>query len=233
MKTLFTIGTNNAKTRKSEGKGYETRILHMAPYTLSGYQVCSSASVGCVAACLNTAGRGNMNAVQAARIRKTQEFFQNRVAFKDQIVLELTKFVKRCKKNNTLPAVRMNGTSDLLWERIFPEMFTEFDTVQFYDYTKHYKRCLVRHKLPDNYHLTFSRSESNNEHCRRVLRAGRFNVVAVFDSKNFPDTWKGKPTYSADVDDLRFLDPPGHVGCLYAKGRGKRDLTGFVLPTSG
>lgn len=230
MAKLFTKGMANAKIRKSAGKGWETLILHLAPFNLSGFQVCSNASAGCAAACLNTAGRGKMNSVQAARIRKTKMFFQEREAFKEQIVTELIAFVKRCDKLGVNPAVRMNGTSDIIWEKVWPELFSVFNTIQFYDYTKHYKRCLVRHKLPDNYHLTFSRSENNNELCRRVLRAGRFNVAAVFSSRDFPDTWKGRPTYSADNDDLRFLDPPGgHVGCLYAKGDGKRDSSGFVI----
>lgn len=228
---LFTNGIANPKTLKSEAKGYKTLILHLAPHNVSGYQVCSSASVGCANACLNTAGRGKMNVVQAARIRKTKLFFEDRDTFKANILAELRTFVKMCDKNKVLPAVRMNGTSDILWEKIFPEMFEEFGSVQFYDYTKHYKRCLKRYKLPENYHLTFSRSETNNEQCRKVLRAGRFNVAVVFDGKNYPPVWGGKPTYSADDDDLRFLDPPGgYVGCLYAKGDGKRDKTGFVLP---
>jgi hypothetical protein len=61
-------------------------------------------------------------------------------------------------------------------------------------------------------------------------------VVAVFSGKNYPNSWFDKPTYSADDTDLRFLDPGlnkfkagGMVGCLYAKGKAKKDTSGFVI----
>lgn len=233
MKKLFTDGDSNAKIRKSEksGKGFATLILHLAPADLAGYEVCSSRSVGCTMACLNTSGRGNMKAVQTARINRTVMWFEQRDLFKACILTELSAFVKKCAKNDVEPAVRMNGTSDIMWELVWPELFTEFPMIQFYDYTKHVKRCLGRNKLPSNYHLTFSRSETNDKDVVKVLNKALHNVAVVFDSKDYPPVWNGFPTYSADLDDLRFLDPPGgHVGALYAKGRGKRDLTGFVLP---
>lgn len=235
MTKLLTKGISNPKTAKSDKRdGLETMILHLAPFTLSGHNVCSSATPGCIKACLNTAGRGKMKMTQAARIRKTKLWFADRESFKAQIVTELTSFVKRCEKLGNNGAIRMNGTSDLLWEKQWPELFTMFSGLQFYDYTKHVKRCLASWSLPDNYHLTFSRSETNQADCVKVLEAGRWNVAAVFSGKNFPSSWEGFPTYSADEDDLRFLDPPGgHVGALYAKGRGKRDETGFVLPVLG
>ena len=111
-------------------------------------------------------------------------------------------------------------------------MFTLFPTITFYDYTKHLKRCLASYQLPDNYHLTFSRSEENDDAVLKVLNAGRINVAVVFDTKKPPISWNGFPTYSADDDDLRFLDPKGgHVATLYAKGEGKKDLSGFVVLT--
>ena len=229
---LFTDGASNTKTAKSNksGKGYATLILHFAPANESGYEVCASRSPGCTAACLYTAGRGRFDATKAARIRRTKMWFEKRIDFKNQIVKELTAFVKKCKKNNVNPTVRMNGTSDIMWEKVWPELFTMFPTIQYYDYTKHVKRCFANYRLPSNYDLTFSRSETNDVEVMAVLRAGRDNVAVVFNHKNFPKTWKGFPTYSADEDDLRFLDPDGgHVGCLYAKGDGKKDETGFVL----
>ena len=32
-----------------------------------------------------------------------------------------------------------------------------------------------------------------------------------------------------DKDDLRFLDTPGHIVALYAKGEAKKDRDGFVI----
>ncbi len=172
-----------------------------------------------------------MTSVQTARMKRTKLWFTDRKAFKSQIETELVAFTRRCEKMGNTGSIRMNGTSDLLWEKQWPKLFTEFPQLQFYDYTKHVKRCLSGWTLPPNYHLTFSRSETNQADCLRVLEAGRHNVAVVFDGKDFPETWEGFPTYSADDDDLRFLDPSGgHIGALYAKGSGKRDDTGFVLP---
>lgn len=228
--TLFTDGMSNTKTAKSDGKGYKTKILHLAPANLSGNEVCQWRSKGCTIACLNTSGRGRMRPIQEARIKRTRFFFEDRANFFVQIIKELNTFVKSCDKGNYIAAVRMNGTSDIAWEVVWPELFTLFPNVQFYDYTKGYKRCLPSYVLPSNYHLTFSRSENNDKKVLEVLKAGYRNVAVVFDSKNFPSTWNGFPTYSADDDDLRFLDPKGgHVGCLYAKGEGKKDSTGFVV----
>ena len=83
--------------------------------------------------------------------------------------------------------------------------------------------------FPRNYHLTFSRSETNEQQCNEILSLGG-NIVVVFRDKNFPLDFHGYPCYNADTTDLRFLDPPG-VGALYAKGRGRRDTSGFVVAT--
>lgn len=227
---LFTKGDANPKTAKSTLLNYLTLILHLAPAKLSGREVCASRSAGCTIGCLNTAGRGKMSAVQLARIKRTRYFFEHREDFKRDIFKELTSFVRKCEKLGFNSAVRMNGTSDIVWENIWPDMFETFPQITFYDYTKHIKRCLHGWKLPSSYFLTFSRSETNDSDCIRVLNDGICNVAAVFSDKNYPKYYFGKPTYSADDTDLRFLDPKGgHVGCLYAKGKAKRDETGFVI----
>lgn len=228
---LLTLGWQSPKLAKSDkaGKGYLSAIMYLAPSMPSGTQVCPHASAGCIAACLNTAGRGIYQKTQDARIRRTRLFFDNRVAFKMQLIGELRMFVKRCWKLGQKPAVRLNGTSDLPWESLFPELFKIFPHVQFYDYTKNYHRMVrfLRGKLPRNYHLTFSRSETNEWQCVEILRL-RGNVCVVFRDKNFPVAWNSVPCYNADLTDLRFLDPHG-VGALYAKGRAKRDKSGFVV----
>ena len=239
---LFTKGISNTKTRKSENSdaGYSTLILHLAPAKESGFEMCASRSAGCTAACLYTAGRGRMQPIKNARIKRTLMWVKQREEFKKQIKKELTSFLRQCEKNQTLPAVRMNGTSDIIWEKTWPELFTDFDSIQFYDYTKHKKRCLKGYVLPNNYHLTFSRSESNDDDVLEILRNGKINVAVVFGSRNFPKKWrpnkrflrKSYPTYSADDHDLRFLDPNGgHIGCLYSKGKAKKDESGFVIYT--
>jgi hypothetical protein len=43
-----------------------------------------------------------------------------------------------------------------------------------------------------------------------------------------PETYMGRPVFNGDESDLRFLDPKGVVVGLYAKGKAKKDTSGFV-----
>ncbi len=182
----------NAKIDKSNksGQGYLSVLMHLAPYTLSGHNVCPQASAGCAAACLNTAGRGAYQNVQDARIKRTKLFFDDRAAFMAQLKDELDAFVRKCNKLNLKPAVRLNGTSDLKWEELEKGLFAQYPMIQFYDYTKITKRMLrfCDGKLPNNYHLTFSRSESNDKAVKDVIDAGG-NVAVVFHNE-LPRKWK-------------------------------------------
>jgi hypothetical protein len=235
---LLTIG--NPKTLKGETRGFLTFILHLAPYTLSGHNTCPKATPGCSLACLNTAGRGGMfktgentNIIQQARIRKTLEFFGNRAVFMETLVTDIEKGIKYAEKRGYIPVFRLNGTSDISWEKYsvirngieYGNIFTAFSDIQFYDYTK-----ILGRKVSSisNYHLTFSRAESNDIDCRLALSKG-YNVAVVFSSKTLPDTYMGKPVFCGDDSDLRFLDPKGVIVGLYAKGRAKKDNSGFVV----
>lgn len=222
--------SKSPKTEKSDkaGLGYLTAIMYLAPHKLSGHNVCPNASAGCIAACLNTAGRGAYTKVQNARIARTKLYFSDRAAFMAMLRDEIAAFVRKCTKHGVKAALRLNGTSDLPWETM--GLCEEFPQVQFYDYTKHYKRMLrnVLGMHPANYHLTFSRSEDNHAASLGVLAAGG-SVAVVFDRKQIPETWEGFKVHNADETDLRFLDKPGVQG-LYAKGRAKRDKSGFVVP---
>jgi len=228
MKLLSDGGTNYKQAKSNaKGVGYLSSILYLAPHKNSGAgNVCAAASAGCAAACLYTAGRGKMSTVKASRIRKTKMFFDDRAGFIAQLKEDVKSFIKKCNKLGKLPAVRLNGTSDLPWESW--GIIEEFPEVQFYDYTKILKRMLIFCKggMPANYHLTFSRSETNEAKCLEVLRAGG-NVTAVFASGR--DKYQRFRVIDGDSHDLRFLDPsPRWVGLL-PKGDAKRDDSGFVV----
>jgi hypothetical protein len=226
------LSTSNTKIRKGEKSGYKTAGVHLAPHKLSGHNTCLAASKGCAAACLNTAGMGVYSTVQAARIKKTKMFFEDRGNFLNTLVKEIQSAIKKAKKNGMIPAFRLNLTSDIAWENIkinnqtIMEMFPE---VNFYNYTKIFKRMLnfLDGKLPKNDHLTFSRSESNDEHCKIILRRGG-NVAMVFRNR-LPKTYMGYDVIDGDADDLRFLDPKGIIVGLVAKGKGKKDESGFII----
>ena len=101
--------------------------------------------------------------------------------------------------------------------------------VQFYDYTPNPFRMMeyLRGELPANYHLTFSRKEDNDGWVETILDKGG-NVAVVF-SGSLPASYKGKSVINGDESDLRFLDAKNVVVGLKAKGKGKKDLSGFVV----
>jgi hypothetical protein len=236
------LSTGNPKVLKGMAQGYNTYILHLAPADLSGYETCAKRTAGCTAACLNTAGRGGMfkrgentNVIQQARIRKTKMFFENRVEFMTTLVKDIELGIKQSKKMELVPVFRLNGTSDLSWEKyevvrngkLFRNIFTAFPEVQFYDYTKVLGRKVKEYS---NYQLTFSAADGNDSDVLRAMNEG-LNVAVVFGIKKtlpMPVDYLSRPVFNGDESDLRFLDPKGVIVGLYAKGKAKKDTTGFV-----
>lgn len=240
------LSTGNPKILKGIEQGFNTYILHLAPANLSGYETCPKRTAGCTAACLNTAGRGGMfkkgettNVIQQARIRKTKMFFEDRSSFMGLLVKDIELAIKQSKRLGLTPVFRLNGTSDLSFEKyevvrdgkIFRNIFAAFPDVQFYDYTK-----ILGRKVKDisNYHLTFSAADGNDTDVTKAIAAG-MNVATVFGLKKsqpMPDAYNGRPVFNGDDSDLRFLDPKGVIVGLYAKGKAKKDTSGFVkFPT--
>lgn len=227
MKSLLSIDTN-AKTVKGQKRGYLTGILYLAPDRLSGLiNVCVHASDGCRKTCLYSAGRGAFNSVQKARIAKTAHYVKDRESFLATLTENVASVIRKAKAKRMHPVIRLNGTSDIGWERY--SVIQAFKTTRFYDYTKNADRmfAFLDGKLPSNYSLTFSRSEANESQCLEVLKRGG-NVAVVF-RKSLPTHWQGFPVINGDENDLRFLDPKGVVVGLTAKGKAKTDTTGFVV----
>ena len=236
------LSTGNPKVLKGMAQGYNTYILHLAPANLSGYETCAKRTLGCTDACLNLAGRGGMfkrgentNVIQQARIRKTKMFFENRVEFMTTLVKDIELGIKQSKKMELVPVFRLNGTSDLSWEKyevvrngkLFRNIFTAFPEVQFYDYTKVLGRKVKEYS---NYHLTFSAADGNDSDVLKAMNEG-LNVAVVFGIKKtlpMPVDYLNRPVFNGDESDLRFLDPKGVIVGLYAKGKAKKDTTGFV-----
>ncbi len=221
------LSTANPKIQKGAKLGYLSFILHLAPADLSGREVCPKRTKGCTAACLNTAGRGGMfkkgattNMIQEARKRKTRQFFEDRTGFMAQLEKDIKLGIKQAARLGLTPVFRLNGTSDLSWEKY--GIIEKFPQVQFYDYTKVLGRKVAH--LP-NYHLTFSAADGNDADVAKAIAQG-MNVAMVFD--RLPAEYMGRPVINADDTDLRFLDPQGVIAGLKAKGRAKKDNTGFV-----
>jgi hypothetical protein len=156
------------------------------------------------------------NVIQRARIRKTQQYFEQRDQFLADLEADIRKAIKFAERQGLKPVFRLNGTSDLSVEKW--GIIEKFPSVQFYDYTKVLGRKVAH--LP-NYHLTFSKADGNDSDVAEALLQG-MSVVAVYD-----EIPKGVP--SADETDLRFLDPKGTLLGLKAKGKAKKDYSGFVI----
>ena len=236
------LSTGNPKIMKGEKMGYNSYILHLAPASLSGYNTCPKATEGCKAACLNTAGRGGMfkrgentNTIQQARIRKTQLFYNNRDEFMQLLVKDINLAIKQSAKLGLIPVFRLNGTSDISFEKYpvkmagihYANIFEAFPHITFYDYSKILGRKVSAYS---NYSLTFSAADGNDSDVYAAIQQG-YNIATVFGIKKgspMPEFYNGLPVFNGDESDLRFLDPKGVIVGLYAKGKAKKDTTGFV-----
>lgn len=226
------------KTQKSNAKSdqYSTAIQYLAPHTIGGVNLCTSASEGCIRSCLFFAGNPAYKATkETARVNRKRLFVEDRALYLRVLCAELNYQIAHANHIGRKLAVRLNGTSDVPWERLHPDLFAQYPEVQFYDYTKHVKRMAA--VKPFNYHLTFSRSERNHSDCLEVLRAG-YNVAAVFSTpRTKPLPWEhdGFDVIDQDTDDLIFqktrglLTGRGYWLGLRAKGPARRDTSGFVI----
>jgi hypothetical protein len=251
------FSTDSAKAIKAQGFGYINAIHYMAPYNLSGKNLCPHASAGCIALCLGwhsgqagmVSNDADINSVRASRIVKAKRFMADRAAYMVDVVRSIELELARATKAGKRLCVRLNGSTDIAWEGVacrrsmkrnpaahdgdvYPNVFAAFPEVEFVDYTKNPKR--FDRPLPANYHLTFSRSETNEPDVLRLLARG-VNVAAVFAVK--PEGYYGLyRVVDGDEHDLRQLDPKGdavrggYIIALSPKGRkAKRDTSGFVV----
>ncbi len=261
MTKLLNIDAN-AKTVKGQKRGYMTAVMYLAPFKSAGVNVCPMAELaGCWRGCLNTAGRGGIskgsakmnphgielpdNVIQNARIKRTRLWADDRESFWIQLRKEISAFIKKAERAGLTPCVRLNGTSDIQWERFTPyypggvahTIFEMFPDVQFYDYTKIGKR--FKSQLPANYHLTLSFSAASARYAQMVFDTVKYsgcNAAIVVRDKAAKQslldsgTWMGYETTDGDESDLRFTDKGKRLAVLLtAKGSARRDASGFVI----
>jgi hypothetical protein len=225
VEKLLSEGYSNAKTKKNIR---ETLILYLSPakQNSKGINLCPKASNGCLMACLFTAGHGKFTNTQNARINRTEYYLADRFLFLEQIAKEIN---KKAKKTNGDLAIRLNGTSDVKLVEMVTSMYGIEENVVFYDYTK------IPTKAGDKimtsghrYKVTFSRAEDNDAIAMEILENGG-NVSMVF-AKELPKEYKGFKVIDGDERDDLMLDIEG--GCiigLKAKGKARKDTSGFVI----
>ncbi|WP_456062000.1 GP88 family protein [Aporhodopirellula aestuarii] len=212
---LLANGDSNTKTRKNVG--YVSCGLSMSPHRSIGIgNVCTSASAGCVAGCLNDQGLASVfETIGYARKARTVLWYLERQWFLETLASDLERWQRKADRKGLELCARLNMFSDIQWERYgIPQGFPQ---VKFYDYTKHSKRA---GELLPNYWVTFSRSETNHADCLNALKRGA-NVAVVFHDEGgkfvgnrsgrqrLPSSWRGFPVVDGDTTDLRFDDPRG------------------------
>jgi hypothetical protein len=207
--------------------------IHGVPGTvdLARVNACPAATLGCSAACLNTAGKGRLSSVQRARAIRAAFA----MAYPDAFGVLLAGEIVRAARRHADVRLRLNVVSDYRWELLTLGGASMFDAMPWnvtaYDYTAWAPRH--RGALPERYSLTYSVKESwTVDRMREYVAAGR-NIAAVVDTRRgqaLPEYWHGMPVVDGDVSDDRTTDPRGCVVLLRAKGAAIGDTSGFVWP---
>ena len=226
---------SNPKVAKNMKLDVLTIPHNLSPAKESGFEVCAQRSVGCTIACLHTAGNPvYLPAKLNARIQRTLAFFKCREAYLALMAYELQAHLIKANKVGMKAAARLNTTSDIEWSAMRlncgRNLFELFPSIQYYDYTKIIKRAIkwASNKLPPNYHITFSKNESNDNHVKQALLVG-CNVAICFDE--LPESYMGIDVFNGDLSDYRPSDPLGVVIGLRAKGLARSDTSGFTVRT--
>jgi broad specificity phosphatase PhoE len=215
------------KTVKGEKYGYTTYIAYMAAHDKSGViNVCKFATTGpggCVNACLANDGQGALPVGMIGRINKTKFFNYDPETYMAKLDREITNAKKNLKPGQKL-SIRLNGTSDLPWEKLrFGDsqqtMMERHPDTQFYDYSKYPD---VLRDIPENYHLTYSYTGKPGSEERSNKWAEKGVNTAVVFRGGMPAEYLGRPVVDGDTSDLRFLDPEGVIVGLHAKGKALR-----------
>ena len=240
----------SVKTEKSAKQGLVTRVAYLSPHIESGVLTCPWATglnrvpgrsisvtpgIGCAGNCLIGSGRMVYDQNRRSRILKT--IFQH--AFPRVFLALLTTEIDRHARSvanlsrktgiDYTCGVRLNGTSDLRWESLYPGLFASFPNVVFYDYTKGTVAARRGALSIPNYHLTYSLADTT---CPRAMaravawqRQG-VNVALVVKSREqvgrllSMGSLLGRTVIDGDESDARpFDDVCGGWVLLYAKGK--------------
>jgi len=241
---LIADGGTNAKLHKSNESDsqFKSAIMYLAPADMvKGLNVCPMAVIaGCKSACLFTAGRGAFSNVEQARIAKSELFRDDKTQFMDVLFKDCTRMLKKADKNGYKLAIRLNGTSDIVFENIahkgYANIFEAFPDIVFYDYTKNISAArMLKIAGISNYSVTASYSEVSLSYARKVADQNSANIAVVFRG-DIPATYtlangKTLPVINGDLSDERYLDPTDkqYIVGLKAKGKAKKDNSGFVI----
>ena len=222
-KLLATSGNTKIEKSEKNTKGALFASLSMMPTR----ELCpSSKAAGCFEACLQSAGRGAFDNVRDGRQSRTDYWNNARDQFLAQLRKELAAFARKCAKENKQGIVRLNVLSDIQWEDYgIPQ---EFPTLSFYDYTKRAKRL---GNTPKNYTLIFSYSGVSTYAKQVAIAETTSAPMAVVFRGALPTHYKGRPVIDGDQNDWLNANSGRVIVGLKAKGKAKKDTSGFVVDT--
>ena len=179
---------------------------------------------GCSKVCLmHSSGLNILPVAQQAKVRKTLWLAGDTLSYFMKLYIEISNFRVLAYKKGLKPCIRLNGTSDILWEVVAPEIFEEFDDVQFYDYTKFNSKQRAENPFP-NYNLTMSYKGINADDCKKRLDEGG-RVAVIFNGnspEDFPVSFMGHKVVDGYSNDATFLKEPGTVQGLLRTGELKK-----------
>jgi hypothetical protein len=237
------LSTNSKLEKTVDGHAFTIRGLSFAPANHSGREVCQWRGACADLCVLWFAGRTVTASVRNAAIERTKMFFADRPAFVRQLCAELTLASVKANSAGTQLLVRLNTASDIVWERVAPEVVEHIGALgcQMYDYTK--ARYSQRADVPSHYHLSHSIHEKTTlEDIEQAIDNGR-NVVAVIESKyrangrtkafgfvpdyiDFmsKDGKRSRPVWCVDGDqhDARVPAVDGRGKCVVLRAKGSR-----------
>jgi hypothetical protein len=217
--------------------GHYTYSLNLSPANTSGYNTCPYSTPECRLGCLATSGRSAIeffsgkHIIKNCRINKTKLFYENETFFMQWLIADLKLLQIKAKKDGFFISARLNTISDIDWSNIFVNnlnIFEIFPEIQFYDYTKNFNKFEYK---PSNYHLTYSHTGRNIEHCLNLLSQGH-TIAVVFNVKHesdLPKYFMNHIVVNGDETDYRPNDPKGCVVGLKWKRIGDRKAEKKVL----
>ena len=238
------LGSSLKIIKAEEVMGVLTKVMYLSPSTESGINTCPMAG-SCAGMCIRDVGRMTFGSSMLSRVLKTLYWHLFPDQFLAQLRGEILRLASKADRLGMIAAVRLNGTSDLLWERTGIIDWALDCGVVPYDYTK-IDPVKRNRKAPTGYHLTFSVDEKPGSLAMAEdwLRIGGNAAVVVQAEKGSTlatakqaqqalldrGSWRGFPVVSGDETDYRPADPAGSWAILHAKGPACRDgiASGFV-----
>mgnify|MGYP003628276801 CR=1 FL=1 len=205
---LFTSPNQFKLLKGQESEGFATIGFNLSPskeaFRFTGVDMCSHASLGCIASCLKLSGHNSLDMNKIARIARTILWVHAPTTFLHWAGVEIARYKRWAHNKGLTLAIRPNLLSDDTALASAIKTLAGRET-PVYDYTA----IMESLQTNDGVHRTYSRKENRDAETLCALASG-FPVAVVF-AGGLPATWKGYPVIDGDVHDLRFKDARGAV----------------------